>query len=75
MLSSYRSISVRLAALALLVGGVAAAPAPSRAPENWPQFRGPDALPVSDNPNLPSSWSRTDNVEWVTEIPGTGWSS
>ena len=47
----------------------------SGAPDEWPQFRGPDSLPVSDNPNLPSSWSTKDNVEWVTEIPGVGWSS
>ena len=41
----------------------------------WPQFRGPGAIPVSGNPNLPSSWSKTENVEWATKIPGVGWSS
>ena len=45
------------------------------APDNWPQFRGPGAMPVSDNPNLPSTWSTTENVEWVTDVPGMGWSS
>jgi outer membrane protein assembly factor BamB len=45
------------------------------APINWPQFRGPGALPVSDNPRLPKTWSVTDNVEWVAEVPGMGWSS
>jgi outer membrane protein assembly factor BamB len=44
-------------------------------PVNWPQFRGPGALPVSDNPKLPKTWSATENVEWVAEIPGMGWSS
>jgi len=44
-------------------------------PEDWPQFRGPGGMPVSDNPALPSSWSTTENVEWVAEIPGMGWSS
>ena len=43
--------------------------------EAWPQFRGPNAIPVSDNPNLPSHWSTRENVEWATDIPGTGWSS
>ena len=43
--------------------------------ENWPQFRGPNALPVADDPGLPMKWSTTENVEWVTDIPGTGWSS
>lgn len=47
------------------------------APEgkNWPGFRGPRALPISDNSELPVRWSRTENVEWVTEVPGVGWSS
>ena len=30
---------------------------------------------VADNPDLPEQWSRTENVEWVTDIPGIGWSS
>jgi len=75
MLKLQRSTTVRLAVVALLVSGVGAATASSPAPENWPQFRGPGAVPVSDNPNLPSSWSTTENVEWVAEIPGMGWSS
>ena len=44
-------------------------------PAHWPQFRGPDSNPVSDNPNLPVKWSRTENVEWVADVPGVGWSS
>ena len=32
--------------------------------ENWPQFRGPDALGVSENPDLPDKWSPTENVLW-----------
>ena len=30
---------------------------------------------VADNPDLPESWSETENVEWATDIPGIGWSS
>ncbi len=41
----------------------------------WPQFRGPDANPVGDEPGLPATWSTTENVEWATEVPGLGWSS
>ena len=44
-------------------------------PHNWPRFLGPDALPVADNPRLPERWSTTENVEWVVEVPGVGWSS
>ena len=42
---------------------------------NWPQFRGPGALGVSDHPNLPDRWSTNENVAWKIEVPGRGWSS
>jgi len=43
--------------------------------ENWPQFRGVAAGVVPDDPNLPETWSDTDNVVWATDIPGLSWSS
>ena len=43
--------------------------------ENWPQFRGPQAGVVSDDPRLPETWSATENVAWKAGVPGTGWSS
>lgn len=64
-----------LISLVLLVA-VAAAPMPDeRAPDNWPQFRGPGGMPVSSHPDLPTTWSTAENVEWVVEVPGVGWSS
>jgi outer membrane protein assembly factor BamB len=42
---------------------------------NWPQFRGPGALGVSDHANLPDRWSTNENVAWKVEVPGRGWSS
>ncbi len=45
------------------------------ADNNWPQFRGPLATGVSDNPALPDTWSATENVLWRAEVPGRGWSS
>jgi len=46
------------------------------APQNWPQFRGPDSSGVAaDDPRLPDRWSKTENVAWKAEIPGRGWSS
>jgi len=47
----------------------------TRADENWPQFRGPAALGVAENANLPDTWSATQNVLWKQEVPGGGWSS
>ncbi len=41
----------------------------------WPGFRGPDANPVAARKGLPEKWSKTENVEWVVEVPGRGWSS
>ena len=41
----------------------------------WPQFRGPDSNPVSTNAKLAERWSKTENVEWMQQIPGRGWSS
>lgn len=43
---------------------------------DWPRFRGPNADGVaSDDPRLPSVWSKTQNVKWVADIPGWGVSS
>lgn len=43
--------------------------------QDWPQFRGPTGQGVSEERNLPLSWSETKNVRWKVEIPGRGWSS
>jgi len=43
--------------------------------QNWPQFRGTMAGVGIDHPDLPDRWSTTENVAWVTGIPGIGWSS
>jgi outer membrane protein assembly factor BamB len=46
------------------------------AADNWPAFRGADAMnQVPDDPRLPETWSTTDNVAWKTPIPGLAWSS
>jgi len=57
-------------AVFLWLGGAAGAAGP-----DWPQFRGPDVNPVGLNRALLDGWSRTENVEWVTNVPGRGWSS
>lgn len=44
-------------------------------PQDWPQFRGPTGQGVSDERNLPVTWSETKNVRWKVAIPGRGWSS
>ncbi len=45
------------------------------ATEHWPRFRGPNADGVAiDDPRLPSTWNTTENVKWVADVPGWGWS-
>jgi len=38
----------------------------------WPHWRGPFMNGSSEEVNLPSTWSKTQNVAWVKELPGTG---
>ncbi len=58
----------------LLILALLALPAAAEEP-NWPGFRGPEANPVGDHPNLPIRWTTTENVEWAASVPGVGWSS
>ncbi len=46
-----------------------------QAPQGWMQFRGPGSMGVAEDPRLPDRWSTTENVAWVADIPGRGWSS
>ena len=61
---------------AVLLALVATTTLVSAENENWPAFRGADALSTADDdPRLPVTWSTTDNVVWQTPIAGLGWSS
>ncbi|MHC4535719.1 MAG: outer membrane protein assembly factor BamB family protein [Planctomycetota bacterium] len=42
---------------------------------NWPQFRGPGGLGISQEQDLPIGWSERENVAWKTAMPGYGASS
>jgi hypothetical protein len=42
---------------------------------DWPQFRGPTGMGVSDEKGLPTKWSAKENLAWKTEMPGAGTSS
>ena len=46
--------------------------------DNWPRLRGADASGLPNDgkhKGLPIKWSKTENVKWKTQVPGTGWSS
>ena len=69
MISTTRTGLALTLSLAITASNIAAQ-------EHWPQFRGPTMnATVADNPALPERWSETENVEWVTDLPGLGWSS
>ena len=67
-----RRIDRSLVVVLVVVGALGTA---MSAEDRWPQFRGPGARGVSAEAGLPTSWSTTENVAWVTDIPGLGWSS
>ena len=54
---------------------VAALLAQTALAEDWPQFRGPGGLGISQAENLPLTWSDTENLIWKTAMPGSGSSS
>lgn len=38
--------------------------------ENWPHWRGSYFNGSTAEKNLPSKWSRTENIAWVADLPG-----
>ena len=69
-----RTLSIHLRRTGWLVAAWALFVLPVSA-NDWPQFRGPTSDGIVEAEGLPEHWSRTENVAWVTEIPGAGWSS
>ena len=37
---------------------------------NWPQWRGPMANGLSEETNLPTKWTTTENITWKLPLPG-----
>src|SRR5690348_4189309 len=38
--------------------------------ENWPQWRGPFFNGSTTETNLPIHWTQSENVAWITPLPG-----
>jgi len=38
--------------------------------DHWPQWRGPHFNGSSDERDLPSQWSQTENIAWSVDLPG-----
>lgn len=43
--------------------------------DNWPGFRGVDAVGVSSEDGIPNKWSTEQNIAWKVKVPGRAWSS
>jgi len=74
MIAGVRAVA-RRAIAALIVCAPLAVSVPVVLAQEWPQFRGRNAGLAPDHPDLPETWSATENVRWSTPIPGLGWSS
>jgi outer membrane protein assembly factor BamB len=61
-----RRLGIAACCLALTSGAVA---------ENWPQWRGPSSLGISNEPKLPVAWSAKENIAWKARLAGFGASS
>ena len=48
---------------------------PSKAELEWPQFRGPTGIGISESKKLPLEWSWQEHVRWHVPIHGRAWSS
>src|SRR5437867_10087547 len=51
------------------LAGLIAVSATVRA-ENWPQWRGAKHNGISNEKNVPTKWSKTENVAWRLALPG-----
>lgn len=71
----FAALTVSLIAQPPLTAGPQSGRTPEEPTANWPRFRGPSSNPVADHPNLPLTWSQTENVEWAADLAGVGWSS
>src|SRR4051794_2527317 len=59
----------RMLGLMLVVGLAFSQPA---AGGDWPAFRGPNGNGFSDEKNVPTTWSTTENVKWKAALPDEG---
>jgi outer membrane protein assembly factor BamB len=54
----------------LLLAAVCLFVSPGADAENWPQWRGPQGRGISGEKNVPTKWSKSENVAWRLPLPG-----
>ena len=65
-----RLLSFSLAGFLTVAGSFLAA-----APNDWPQFRGPDGQGAQANVQPPTHWTDRENIAWKVRLPGPGTST
>src|SRR5438093_1399942 len=60
----------KLFVLIWALGGLITSPGHSARAENWSQWRGPFFNGSTTEKGLPSIFSKTENVNWVADLPG-----
>ncbi len=58
--------------LAIVALSLALCSAASLSAENWPQWRGPYGNGISGEKDVPTKWSKDDNIAWRLPLPGPG---
>lgn len=61
--------------LTLILGTHAEDLAPQKSTTRWTGFRGNRGNSHTTATNLPRTWSETENIAWITDLPGYGQSS
>jgi outer membrane protein assembly factor BamB len=62
----------RVAGLGVCVVGFCCLVGSSLQAEDWPMFRGPQGNGISQEKEVPLSWSAEENVRWKTALPAPG---
>jgi outer membrane protein assembly factor BamB len=57
------------------IRGLTRSPESAATNDDWPCFRGPGGMGVSDATGLPLEWDTSTNIAWKTLLPGPGASS
>jgi outer membrane protein assembly factor BamB len=67
--NNQKQSNIMIPRLAFLLGCVLLVQSTQAA--NWPQWRGPNFNGFTDETNLPDKWSKTENLAWTKDLPGS----
>ena len=67
-----RYVIVRYPLVCALILAFVGVSVPSLRATDWAQWRGPFFNGSTDEKNLPSTWSETENIAWTVDLPGDG---